>query len=121
MGSKTVSFWFTWPPSVNRSRVQAKNHNRLINTKVLRDWQSGNDLSNRFRRSQAFGKARLSVTLILYPPDKRKRDIDNFTKCVIDQMQKFEVFEDDSQIDRLRVIREEVNRGGKIFATVTEI
>lgn len=119
--NRTASFWFTWPPSVNRSRVAAKNHNRLINTKVLRDWQSDNNLSNRVRRVEAFGKARISATLILYPPDKRKRDIDNFTKCVIDQMQKFGVFDDDCQIDRLRVIREQPVKGGKVFAVVEEI
>lgn len=117
---KTVSFWFTWPPSVNHIWRHGKNHKKTYKTEVAKKWQSDNDLSDHATSSESFGKARICVALTMFPPDKRKRDIDNFTKCVIDQMQAFKVFDDDSQIDSLLIIRKQVVKGGKILAVVEE-
>ena len=63
---------------------------------------------------------RLHVTLTAYPPDRRRRDIDNLAKSVLDAMQHAGVYQDDSQIDRLTIIRAEVEKGGIIVAKVEE-
>jgi crossover junction endodeoxyribonuclease RusA len=63
---------------------------------------------------------RLHVTLTAYPPDRRRRDIDNLAKSVLDAMQHAGVYLDDSQIDRLTIIRAEVEKGGIIVAKVEE-
>lgn len=55
---------------------------------------------------------RLMVSVILYPPDKRRRDIDNPIKILLDSLQRACVFEDDSQIDRLLVERGAQVKGG---------
>lgn len=48
---------------------------------------------------------RLAVTVTVYPPDKRRRDLDNTQKALLDALAFAGVYEDDSQIDDLRVVR----------------
>lgn len=48
---------------------------------------------------------KLMVTINVYPPDKRKRDLDNILKCLLDAMEHANVYENDNNIDMLTVIR----------------
>lgn len=59
-----------------------------------------------------FKDARLSITVNLYAPDKRVRDIDNPIKPLLDALTQAKVFNDDGQVDRLTVIRGEPTKGG---------
>lgn len=55
--------------------------------------------------------ARLSVLVVLRPPDRRKRDLDNFCgKALLDSLMKAGIFADDSQIDCLTMIRGKLDR-----------
>lgn len=55
--------------------------------------------------------ARLSILVVLRPPDKRKRDLDNFCgKALLDALMKAGIFQDDSQIDCLTMIRGKLDR-----------
>lgn len=47
----------------------------------------------------------LSVDVILYPPDARTRDLDNYMKSLLDALTQAEVWKDDSLIDTLTVHR----------------
>jgi crossover junction endodeoxyribonuclease RusA len=69
---------------------------------------------------EGFGDARLAVTIKLYPPDRRVRDIDNVVKSTLDALCQAEVFTDDGQIDALFVTREELVKWGaaEIFIQV---
>lgn len=64
-------------------------------------------------KQQGFGDARLFVTLRLNPPDKRQRDIDNVVKSTLDALVQAGVFNDDSQVDGLLVLRQEIVKGGR--------
>ena len=44
----------------------------------------------------------LKIHIRLYFKDKRKRDIDNYNKAILDSMTKI-IYEDDSQIEELNV------------------
>ena len=48
---------------------------------------------------------RLYVTITAYQPDNRRRDLDNLPKAILDALQHAGVYEDDSQIDELRIGR----------------
>lgn len=50
---------------------------------------------------------RLAVGIRVYPPDKRRRDLDNLPKGVLDALKYAGVYGDDSQIDQLMITREE--------------
>jgi len=48
-------------------------------------------------------EGRIGCSILVYPPDKRKRDLDNIPKAVLDSLQHAGVYDDDSQIDVLEV------------------
>lgn len=64
---------------------------------------------------------RLAVTLELYPPDKRARDVDNHAKAVLDALTHSGVWADDSQIDELHIYRRGIKRGGELVVTIEGI
>ena len=57
---------------------------------------------------------RLGVHMKAFPPDKRRRDLDNLNKVVLDSLQKAGLYDDDSQIDYLSIERAEPYLDGKI-------
>ena len=64
---------------------------------------------------------RLEVRVTVCPPDKRRRDLDNVQKALLDALAKGGAYRDDSQIDRLVVERGPVTPGGKVLVEITEI
>lgn len=64
---------------------------------------------------------RLSVSIVMMPPDRRRRDIDNVLKATLDSLTHAGVWEDDSQIDRLHIQRSAVKPGGGLLVTVEVI
>ena len=48
---------------------------------------------------------RIRVSIIANPPDRRKRDIDNIIKPLLDSLTIAGVWFDDSQIDHLEIVR----------------
>lgn len=61
---------------------------------------------------------RLSVKLIVYPPDNRRRDLDNVCKGSLDALTFGGAWLDDSQIDELHLIRGPVIKGGQLRVIV---
>jgi crossover junction endodeoxyribonuclease RusA len=51
------------------------------------------------------GSARLYLEIVLWPKDKRKFDIDNRIKALLDSLQDAGVFDDDEQIDQINIYR----------------
>jgi crossover junction endodeoxyribonuclease RusA len=60
-----------------------------------------------------FDAQRLKAIINLYPPDKRKRDIDNVIKSLLDALCQAGVFKDDSQFDRIEIERKSLIKNGK--------
>ena len=65
-----------------------------------------------------YGESKLKITMILQPKDKRKIDIDNRIKCVLDSLQEAGVFDDDEQIDVLHIERGEIKKGGGVLVYI---
>ena len=68
-----------------------------------------------------FGSRKLKITMILRPRDKRKVDIDNRIKAVLDSLEDAGVFDDDFQVDHLEMIRGEAIKGGLVRVLIEEI
>jgi crossover junction endodeoxyribonuclease RusA len=64
---------------------------------------------------------RLAVEVTLFPPDRRRRDLDNAMKCLLDSLGGGCAYLDDSQIDDLRVVRGGVAEGGSARIEIREI
>jgi Holliday junction resolvase RusA-like endonuclease len=62
----------------------------------------------------------LAVEVEVYPPDRRRRDLDNCLKSLLDALQHGGAYADDSQIVRLEVIRREPIEGGKTVVRIRE-
>lgn len=57
-----------------------------------------------------YGSQRISVEVIAYMPDARRRDLDNLFKGVLDGLAHAGVYDDDSQIDKLSIWRLGIDR-----------
>jgi crossover junction endodeoxyribonuclease RusA len=115
----TITYRLPWPPSVNTYWRRGNNVTYL--TKKARQFREevidSVDISERVVPN--FN--RLGVHLELTLPDRRKRDIDNHIKAVLDSLQHAGVFEDDEQIDDLRVTRLHVEPPGACDVTIVEL
>ncbi len=56
----------------------------------------------------------VSLLIHAYPPDKRRRDLDNLLKAAGDSLEYARLLIDDSQIDDLHIIRCKPVLGGKL-------
>jgi crossover junction endodeoxyribonuclease RusA len=113
----TYSYRLPWPPSVNC--YIRRGNNRSYMTKKGKEFRTEVEDSMDSIGPRLIG--RLAVSIELTPPDKRKRDIDNYIKAALDALQHAAVFSDDSQIDLLRVARCHVKSPGACDVTITEI
>lgn len=75
-------------------------------------------LSDRFRTALT---GRIAVTLTCYQPDRRKRDLDNLPKSVLDALTHAGIWHDDGQIDDLRIVRAAVESPGRVVVEVREL
>lgn len=64
---------------------------------------------------------RLSVSIVLHPGDRRVRDIDNVLKALLDSLSHAGVYNDDGQIDEIKIVRGEIIYGGLCKVTISEI
>ena len=63
---------------------------------------------------------RLKGVFVVNVPDRRRRDLDNVLKALLDSMQGH-VFLDDEQFDEITVKRGEVIKGGRVDVELYEI
>lgn len=60
----------------------------------------------------------IQVQCVLYPPDKRRRDMDNAWKVISDALTKAGVWEDDHFIRKLTLEWQTPVKGGKVFVSI---
>lgn len=61
---------------------------------------------------------RLSCVIELWTPDRRRRDLDNPLKAILDAITAAGIWEDDSLVDRLEVRRAGVKPGGEVSVKI---
>ena len=64
---------------------------------------------------------RIALAMDAFPPDRRRRDLDNIAKSVLDALEHAGVYEDDSQIDLLLTRRREPVKGGRLEVRIDEL
>lgn len=104
-----------YPPTIN-SYYQYLGHRRFVGSigKVYKA-----KVADIVRQTNAYmGSGRIEMTIILCPPDKRVRDIDNPVKPLLDALVQAKCFEDDSLIDSLLILRGNIVKSGKALVTI---
>ena len=110
-------FTMPWPPSVNAWKSPFRN--RMILTKRGREYRA-----NALARLKELGlddeqiTQGVSVSLILNPPTLRRYDIDNFCKSLFDAMTLAKFWNDDEQIQELKIQKGGKKKGGYIEVSV---
>ena len=104
-----------WPPSVNHAWRHVGN--RTLISAAGRDFRREIEKYGTLLRSEKklpleSLSAKLDVSVTLYPPDNRRRDLDNYFKAVLDAVTHAKVWKDDSQIKQLSATWGERCKGG---------
>lgn len=64
---------------------------------------------------------KLRLDLHVFPPDHKKRDLDNVCKAILDALQHAGIYDDDFKIWKLTVERKEVRKYGEVEFVITSI
>ena len=108
-----------FPPSVNTYYRRGAHSTYMSKAgreykQAVANYISGGDFPN-------MGNKRLSVSMIVWPRDRRVFDLDNRLKSVLDSLQML-IYDDDSQIDELSIYRgSQIVPGGSIKVMIEEI
>lgn len=120
-----LKFALPFPPSVNhywRHISKGEHAGRVLISKDGRAYRNlcvAKVIEQRVPRHTLTGK--LAVAIEVYPPDRRRRDLDNLLKGSLDALKHCGVIEDDGDIDDLHVKRGPAEPGGLLLVTMREI
>ena len=111
--SSVVSYTLPYPPSVNKYwlhkaggkvflSAEAKHYREAVGWAIL---EAGR---------QEMGTGAVEIAVRAWPPDQKRRDLDNILKALLDALEHAHVYADDGQIDRIVIERRPVLKGGKV-------
>lgn len=106
-----------YPPSINSYYGRTRTGQVYIKEKG-RDYRK--HLVETINSLETFSE-RIQLEVLLFPPDRRRRDLDNILKCLLDALTHSKVYEDDSQIDVLIVKRKDIIKNGKCEVLITKL
>lgn len=128
--AKSATFTLPWPPSVNNYFYQ-----RVVMKPGRKPYvQTGPGTRGKHYRKQVLAAIldrfgfidpvdfRVRVAIVAFAPTRRKWDVDNILKPLLDALTHAGFWADDSLVDDLRIIRGPIDRpDGKLEITVEEI
>jgi len=110
-----LSYQLPWPPTVNHIYARTKRGGVMLNPKAKAYREEVIGLVGKGHTAFAGG---IAVRIEVYMPDRRKRDLDNLGKAVLDSLTHAGVWNDDSQIGCLLFIKRGIESPGRVIVTV---
>jgi len=107
----TVRLELPYPPTVN-TYWRANGHRRYISPAGVKFTQEVS-LIVKTQKPKPFGDRKIGINIVIHPRSKRKFDLDNTLKAILDALMKAGMYDDDSQIDIIVIERGEACNGGK--------
>ena len=123
-----IELTLPYPPSVNHYKrlgrltrtKSGKIYQPRVNTDLTKQYFWKVLMRMRTEGIKSFHGATISAEVDVYPPDKRKRDLDGILKVLLDAMQHGGLYDDDNQISRLVVTRMDIIDQGQIIVRISE-
>jgi len=129
-----IELTLPWPPSVNHYKKvgkliktkTGKMYQQRVNTNETKMfyWNVYQEVKKRmpkegsiFRRSETIG---VELYIEMSPPSERRWDVDNRLKVLLDSLVRAMVLADDSQIQKLIVLKMPMIANGKILLRISE-
>jgi crossover junction endodeoxyribonuclease RusA len=110
----SLHFSLPYPPSVNHY-WSTTSRGRMYVSRRGKDYRTASAIALLMQRVPRDGIAGpLRVSLVANPPDRKRRDLDNVLKALLDAIVAANVIEDDSNIHDLRIVRGSVVPGGSV-------
>ncbi len=106
-----------YPPSANHTYSYA--HGRPVLTQDARAYRHAVRKIIASQRLKPF-MGPLAIRIEIFPPDQRRRDIDNCLKSLLDALQHAGAFWDDSQIIVLHAIKHPPMQGGRVQVAISQ-
>ncbi len=97
-----IELTLPFPPTINHYYGNRKNGAKYIKPKGQQFRRLVNVIVKKLYADQKLN-FNLAVEIDVYPPDKRKRDIDNILKALLDALTHANVYVDDSLIKKLTI------------------
>lgn len=113
-----VNLTLPWPPSANT--YWRRNGGRYFISKRGQDYRELVTKECYAFMGSFKENDRLRLQILAFPPDKRKRDLDNICKSLCDSLQYSQVFPDDNQIDEI-LIKRQANISGKVIVDIEKL
>ena len=114
-----IELFLPFPPSINSYYVKTRNgvfisaSGKAYHKRVLEDI-----------KEQCGPMIPISIyvhlSVVLFMPDKRKRDLDNYMKPLLDSLTRCAFYEDDSLVNQLFVYRGAPQLCGSVFIRVSD-
>lgn len=105
-------FYLPFPPTINSYYSGNRSGSTRYLSKHGREFRDSTIAEVRAQGCTVPLVARLQMTATLYAPDKRTRDLDNYMKALLDALTHAGVWLDDSQLDRLVILRGVIRKPG---------
>ena len=114
-----IELFLPFPPSINSYYVKTRNgvfisaSGKAYHKRVLEDIKEQCGPMKPLTSN-------VHLSVVLFMPDKRKRDLDNYMKPLLDSLTRCAFYEDDSQVDQLFVYRGVQRASGSVFIRVSD-
>jgi crossover junction endodeoxyribonuclease RusA len=115
----TVRYELPYPPSVN-NYWHTSGKRRYISPagKKFTEDVAKNVYEQGYKR---FGDKSLGISVMIHPRSKRRFDLDNTLKAILDALMKAGCYDDDSQFEYIEIARGEARDGGAAVVHIYEL